>query len=641
MATILCIDDDPVCRRMLSLIVEATGHSAEAAGSVDEAMARVRNRVPAMVLLDIEMKPRDGVECLRLIRSHAASGALPVVLITAYPTRDLVLRVARLGVRGIVLKGPSMAEALSQKILAVLAGKPAGEEREQPAPVSGNGAAQLSVGTSVPVGAGGVRMRTPASHRVSPPPPVADESEHSAPDADSLPYNADEGPLTIEQAMERLRELKPVISRSELTDRITEHADSLQAMSPSARQVISMTGSAGASVESIASTIKQDQALSVRVLKLANSSLYSRGTRVDSVSKAVSRVGLGAIRSAVLTMGVMDQFAGVELVGRATADQFWEHSIATGLIASRLASLTLKGADAPDQMFTAGLLHDVGRMLYAGILGEMYEGVVETAHDLQLPIEAVESRMLLINHADLTDKLLRQWKFAMELINPIALHHLGVDNIRRMAARMTSEVCTLALANRLSHALLLGSSGNDVLYPIADFVRHLAIEPASLAAICGSAVEDTLDLKLNMLSHSTDAGASALDRFRQHPSASLRPLVIAGAPELDATSLLLRRTHGELGPGEKPDIAVVSVHNPSERMRLEKVLEESERRHGVERLPTLVVGPTRACMFPESQLRGRSSTGAIIPMRIERLLDAMAGLASGQSQGADAGARAA
>lgn len=446
---------------------------------------------------------------------------------------------------------------------------------------------------------------------------------------DEVVLNEDEGLLSIEEAMARLRELRPVISRSELTDRIMEHADSLQAMSPAARQVISMTGSSGASVEAIASMIKQDQALSVRVLKLANSSLFTRGQRVENISKAVSRVGLGAIRTAVMSMGVMDRFSGVKVVGEATADQFWEHSIACGLIASRLSPLAGLGGEQAEQLFTAGLLHDVGRMLYAGILGDTYHGVIDTAHSLQLPIESVESRMLLINHADLTDKLLRQWKFAMELINPIALHHLSVDNIRRMAPRMTREVCTLALANRLSHALLLGSSGNDVLYPIADFVRHLGIEAKAMSALCAGVVDDTLDLKLNMLSNSNESSVSAIDVFRKHPGAGLRVLMISGSPELDAMSLMVRRIHGDLRPDEKPDLAVISVQSPPERIRLEKMLTDAEAALGVERLPVLGVGPTKACMFPESQLRGRRTMGAIIPMRIGRLLDTMVSLKQG------------
>ena len=181
-------------------------------------------------------------------------------------------------------------------------------------------------------------------------------------------------------------------------------------------------------------------------------------------------------------------------------------------------------------MFTAGLLHDVGRMLFAERLGDRYTEVIDTADKLGLPLETVESRLLLINHADLTDRLLRQWNFSPELINPIALHHLSVGNIRRMVPRMVEQVSTLALANRLAHALLLGSSGNDAVYPIEEFVQALNLSADVIREICRTVPDETLDLRIAMLSHSAAArdASSCLDTARAALGARRR--LFAGHP---------------------------------------------------------------------------------------------------------------
>ena len=142
---------------------------------------------------------------------------------------------------------------------------------------------------------------------------------------------------------------------------------------------------------------------------------------------------------------------------RLSTPLFWEHSIAGGLIASELTR-HLDGKEPEiDAAFTMGLLHDVGRLVYADMFSETYTRVFEPAESLEAPVEQVESSLLLINHADAMDRVLHAWSFPKDLINPISLHHLPVGDIRRMAPHSLPQVATLALANGLAHVLLLGT----------------------------------------------------------------------------------------------------------------------------------------------------------------------------------------
>lgn len=652
MARVAIIDDCEDIHVLLGTMLGKAGHEVRSASSADDGLALLSNWQPDAVLLDVEMPVHDGAWCLHAIRSNPALQKLPVIMISALPVREIVVRLAQLGVDGLVLKDINLTKLVLQRLATL---QPGSESVAKPVAqikgVTTTALAQAAAAARIvqPTNLSTVASTRPASDvpakpagAVAPARPAAPAAPTAAPSAGPLvEVDLPEAPsevavdeewdiLTLEKAAEELRTLKPLISRNDLMEAVTANNE-LRAMGPAARQVISLTGSASSSIDAIAKAIRQDQALSLKVLKLANSTLYSTGERVDSVKKAVSRIGIAQIRSTVMAMGVLAQFATGGLAGRLRADRFWEHSITTGIIAQRIATVLKFKADEADQMFTAGLLHDIGRMLYAERLGDLYAQVITTADRLGLPLETVESRLLLINHADMTDRLLRQWKFPVELINPIALHHLSVGNIKRMAPRMVEPVATLALANRLAHALVLGSSGNDVLYPVEEFVAALELRHDSLTEIMAQTPEQTFDLKTFMLASSDgecDSGPSTLDDARAVLGEGVRPLHVALTPATDTTGYTLARLC-ELGATDVPNVAVVRVAHSSERPRIMDLLRQREQQECASNLPVLIVGSSQSCFFTQGQLGARTVEQIVAPVRRERVLHALTRLAKG------------
>jgi HD-like signal output (HDOD) protein len=396
-------------------------------------------------------------------------------------------------------------------------------------------------------------------------------------------------------------------------------------MKPAVQQVLSLTGSASASLDSIARAIKQDHSLALKILKVANSPLYTRGERADTVQKAVSRIGVTQIRSTVLSLGVIDRFGNTQLGRRIRPDWFWEHSIACGLLAARINRMRGGSVEAADSMFTAGLLHDVGRMLYAERLGNDYARVIQTADELEMPLETVESRLLLLNHADLTDSLLRKWNFTTDLINPIALHHLSVGNIRRVSPKMAESVTTLGLANRLAHALLLGSSGNDSVYPIEEFVEFLGLSDSQLAELVEEVPESTRDMKLQMLSHGGEAGTEVAEDVRSQVPPALLPVHIGLRPQADSVAILLGRLLGDR-PSLQPNVAILRVTHARERGVVLSRLETAEKDHATGPLPLLVVGNGTESFYKEGTLGGRFAVQVALPIRLTRLLRDLQGV---------------
>src|ERR1043165_5481472 len=351
MMRILVVDDDPSILLLLSQWLRKAGYIVLRADSADSALAAMKDGDVDLVLLDLEMPGKDGAECLGMIRSDPARRTIPAIMVTATPDRDTVVRLAKLHVNAIVIKDVQLQHNLLAKVAQILGVPPAAS-----APANKASTGQHTV-PAIP-------HATPAAVRPAP-----------APTAESGPLptlNEDEGPLPIQEAMQKLRELKPILSRTEFTDCVLVDSDDLKAMGPAARHVLSLTGSANASLDQVARAIRQDQALSLAVLKPANSALYNCSDRVDSIPKAVGRIGLSAIRTVVLSINVLDQFGDVPTVGHATIESFWEHSIACGLLASRIARTRGATPEHADSMFTAGLLHDIGRVLMASRLGSPY-----------------------------------------------------------------------------------------------------------------------------------------------------------------------------------------------------------------------------------------------------------------------------
>lgn len=216
--------------------------------------------------------------------------------------------------------------------------------------------------------------------------------------------------------------------------------------------------------------------MALKILRIANSSVYSRGDRVDTVHQALLRIGMQSIRQVVLNIGVVERFSSPAFKDHLATSQFWEHSITCGIIAAEIAHA--QDAKEADSAFTSGLLHDLGRVVLAEALGDQCIQVIETARRLEAPLELVETRMLLLNHADVMDRLLSAWKFPKHMVDPITFHHASAGSVRSAAPARVPEILRLGLANRLAHAMLLGNSGNETIYPTEEYCRALNISAA-------------------------------------------------------------------------------------------------------------------------------------------------------------------
>jgi putative nucleotidyltransferase with HDIG domain len=228
----------------------------------------------------------------------------------------------------------------------------------------------------------------------------------------------------------------------------------------------------------IAKAVSKDPSFTLRLLKIANSALYSFPSAIDTVSKAVSIIGTSQIRNLALSMSAARSFAGLpnELV---SMQNFWRHSLLCALVARHLAK-EARGCD-PDALFTAGLLHDIGELVLFNRLPELSKEALLLVLDSMeaLSVHEAEQQLMGLDHSDVGGELARQWKLPPLLEECIAHHHRIEE-----AKRYPRETALIHIANIVAQMAELDSlSLGDVpaINPLAWEATRLdeaSIEPA-------------------------------------------------------------------------------------------------------------------------------------------------------------------
>ncbi len=202
------------------------------------------------------------------------------------------------------------------------------------------------------------------------------------------------------------------------------------------------------SVRDLVEVMQRDQSLTARVLRLANSGFFGYSRQVASVSRAVMLLGFSTVRNLALGVKIWETLA-VER-GPSLAD-LWAHSALVGA-AARLIAQRTRAAD-PEEVFTAGLLHDVGRVILTLRFKERY-GAVSAGPAAELV--AREREAFGVDHAQAGAWLAEAWQLPFAIASTAAHHH---DRLEPAATLATPAMVNLA--NRLVHWTDLDGGGID------------------------------------------------------------------------------------------------------------------------------------------------------------------------------------
>ncbi|HVP39309.1 MAG TPA: HDOD domain-containing protein [Candidatus Saccharimonadales bacterium] len=225
-----------------------------------------------------------------------------------------------------------------------------------------------------------------------------------------------------------------------------EHTPNLPSLPVVVTKIIAAVDDPNSSVSRLNDLISQEPALAARMLRLANSAYFGRRNGLVSLPQCALVLGFNTIRSLALSASVhqMVVAAGVKSF---QPQEFWRHSLGTGVGARVLARAS--GQDGEAAM-SAGLVHDIGKLVLDVVAGREYEQVLVRAQAGEAA-DAVETELLGATHGDVGGWLAAKWKLPDVIVAAISHHH------RPASAEVQHQplVFLVGLSDAIAHALTL------------------------------------------------------------------------------------------------------------------------------------------------------------------------------------------
>lgn len=203
------------------------------------------------------------------------------------------------------------------------------------------------------------------------------------------------------------------------------HFTNLPTLPEIASRLMAMINDPLASTHDVAAVIGQDPSLSSKALRLANSAFYGMPGKINTINHAVVLLGFKIITTIVLSVSVFDMFPESKR-SRKLFDRkaFWLHSLCCGLIAKHLASRIKKRfLFDPEELFCAGLLHDIGKVVLEQYVHEEFHASLEYARRKRLPQYLAEKETMGFSHAEVATWLTANWGLPTPIMRALSSHH--------------------------------------------------------------------------------------------------------------------------------------------------------------------------------------------------------------------------
>jgi putative nucleotidyltransferase with HDIG domain len=194
------------------------------------------------------------------------------------------------------------------------------------------------------------------------------------------------------------------------------------------------------SIDQVSKVISKDQALATKVLRLANSALFSGPVQIRTIKDALMRLGLNHVFNLVVCTSQRNLYKSKVPVLDKQLQASWKHALCTA-IGSKWLVQELGYKELKDEAFLAGLLHDIGKL----VLVKVFESMIAKNDDLVLPAVLI-SKVFVLLHAEQGFKLMSEWGIPEVYCNTARDHHtedFDRDDTLLMAVRLVNRVCNM------------------------------------------------------------------------------------------------------------------------------------------------------------------------------------------------------
>ncbi|MBW2062246.1 MAG: HDOD domain-containing protein [Deltaproteobacteria bacterium] len=239
-------------------------------------------------------------------------------------------------------------------------------------------------------------------------------------------------------------------------DQILARLEGLPSLPVTVAAILEVLNNPESSAQELSEALSYEQSLASRVLKLVNSAYYGFPRRIDTLSKAVTILGYNSIRNIILVTSIFDSLDKGSKARSLDRKGFWQHALGCGAAAQVMG--TKLGFRQGEELFLAGLLHDIGKVILDAFLHEEYSQVLKVCQEENLLLFEAEEQVLGVTHEDFGCWLAETWNLPYNLTEAISHHHEPPESKEYFI--ITSLV---HIGDILTRALEVGHGGDDLI----------------------------------------------------------------------------------------------------------------------------------------------------------------------------------
>jgi putative nucleotidyltransferase with HDIG domain len=217
------------------------------------------------------------------------------------------------------------------------------------------------------------------------------------------------------------------------------------------------------SLGQIEKIISKDVGMAAKILQLANSAFVGAHTHVSSLREAVSLIGAETVRSLTLSIHVFSQFDRHSIVA-AYLPAVWNHSVAVASLAESIAKLETGSKSMAENCFTAGLLHDVGKIVLFAEMPQEYQQLIGRLTTDARSMSVLELELMGCTHEHVGAYLMSIWGLPVSIIEAVQFHHAPSETAQTQFSALTAVHCADAIASVSDKSSLNRDSELDTAY---------------------------------------------------------------------------------------------------------------------------------------------------------------------------------
>ncbi len=241
--------------------------------------------------------------------------------------------------------------------------------------------------------------------------------------------------------------------------------------------------------------ISTDQVLTAKIVRAANAICCDNNGQIDSITQAIERLGITDVKNLIAAFSIIDMFSKNKSLEYFSPIDFWSHSIGVGLMSRHIGkSMGIKNVE---NFFLAGILHDIGKLLFFEYARVEYSQALQLAQEKNMLIRNAEMEVLGIDHSFAGELLAEYWKLPRTFKHAIRYHHSGL-----VEDKYNIIVASVHIADIMTRLLSIGFPGDSgVPQPNKKVWAILKLPPAAFSSITPKFLENYRSTTALFLDH--------------------------------------------------------------------------------------------------------------------------------------------